>query len=291
MDSELYKDSVEYEKLTQVIYQSILNNEGLERISVQHDEDLIGRSGVAHQIDVCWKFKQANIEHAVLIECKNYSTALTLEKIRNFHSVINDIGNCKGIMVTKVGFQSGAKKYADFYGIDLKLMRKPIEEDWKDKIKDIHINIIAKAPVSSSDKPISLSLVIAPETEEQRELIEKLQAENKLTIPSGPDMRFVDNSRVPITDEMRWWLPKQLQVLDKEPGGPYEQTIKLENAFIITNPEEDSEQLVKVKLVKVTYWVEELDTREIIIHGDEVVQAILKDFSTGDTEYVKHKKG
>lgn len=120
-------------------------------------------------------------------------------------------------------------------------MRKPIKEDWKDRIKDIHINNFAKFPVNSSNKPISLSLFLAPETEEQRELIKKLQAENKLTIPSSPDMRFVDNSRVPITDEMRWWLPKQLQALDKEPGGPYEQTIELEDTFIVTNPEEDSE--------------------------------------------------
>ncbi|GAI09384.1 unnamed protein product, partial [marine sediment metagenome] len=131
MDSKLYKDSVEYEKLTQAIYQSILLDEGLEKISVEYNGSLTGRSGVAHQIDVYWKFKQANIEHAVLIECKYYSTALTLEKVRNFHSVINDIGNCRGIMITKIGYQSGAKKYADFYGIDLKILRKPLQEDWE----------------------------------------------------------------------------------------------------------------------------------------------------------------
>ena len=284
MDSELYKNSVEYEKLTQAIYQSILNDEGLEKVRVEHDKSLTGRSGVDHQIDVYWNFKQANVEHAVLIECKNYATALTLEKIRNFHSVINDIGNCRGIMVTKIGFQSGAKKYADFYGIDLKLLRQPIKDDWKGKVKDIHINLIAKAPVSTSDKPISLSILLGPESEEQENIIKTLQKEGKLNIPSSPDMCFVDNSRVPITEEMRWWLPKQLNVLDKEPGGPYEQVIELKDTFVITNPEEDSEQIVKVKGVKVTYWTEELDVREIILHGDEVVNAILKDFSTGETE-------
>ena len=136
MDNKLYTDSIEYEKLTQAIYQSILRKEGLDEICVKHNEDITGRSGVAHQIDVYWKFKQASIEHTILIECKDYSTALTLEKVRNFHSVVNDIGNCRGIIVTKIGFQSGVKKYAEYYGIELKIVRTPIEEDWRDIVED-----------------------------------------------------------------------------------------------------------------------------------------------------------
>jgi hypothetical protein len=42
MDDELYKKSIEYEKLTQAIYQSILREEGFNRIDVQHNVDLTG---------------------------------------------------------------------------------------------------------------------------------------------------------------------------------------------------------------------------------------------------------
>jgi hypothetical protein len=290
MDSELYRKSIEYEKLTQSIYQFILQNEGLEGIDVEHNINLTGRSGVAHQIDVHWKFKQANINHIILIECKNYASALTLEKVRNFHSVINDIGNCKGIMVTKVGYQSGAKKYAEYYGIDLKVLRNPTEDDWKGRVKNILLNIIAKAPVSEQDRPISMTLFLSPETEEQKQIIDSLQNEGKLQIPNSPDMSFVDSKNIPITEEMQWWLPKQLDVLEKEPGGPYEQNIELKDSYVLINQDEPEEQLVKVLGVKVQYWVEEVDTSEIVLHGNEIVKTILKDFSTNEVEHIQHDK-
>jgi hypothetical protein len=189
-------------------------------------------------------------------------------------------------MVTKVGYQSGAKTYAEYYGIDLKVLCKPIGDDWKGRVKDIHINIIAKAPVSESSKPIEVSLFLSPETDEQKKFIETLQNEGKLKIPSGPEMFFVDVNKIPVTEEMRWWLPKQLKVLDKEPGGPYEQNIELKNTYVVVNPNETTEQLVKVIGIKVKYWVEELDTSEIVLHGDKIVNSILKDFSSGEVEYV-----
>ena len=63
----------DYELLTQAVYQTILTKEGYQNIEVQHDVDLKGRSGTTHQVDVYWRFKQAGVEHTVLVECKNYS--------------------------------------------------------------------------------------------------------------------------------------------------------------------------------------------------------------------------
>lgn len=93
MDTNLYEEAIQYEQLTQSIYQAILQNESSNNIQVEHNVDVIGRSGVAHQIDVLWSFRQAGIEHTVLIECKNYASNLTLEKVRNFFGVIHDIEN------------------------------------------------------------------------------------------------------------------------------------------------------------------------------------------------------
>jgi hypothetical protein len=145
MNADLYNDAIEYEKLTQTIYQMVLAEEGIDNIDVEHNVAVKGRSGVEHQIDVLWRFKQAGVNHAVLIECKNYSTALTLEKVRNFFAVLHDIGNAKGLMVTRVGYQSGVVKFAEHYGIDLKLLRKPTAGDWDGRVKDIHVNITTVA--------------------------------------------------------------------------------------------------------------------------------------------------
>jgi hypothetical protein len=47
--------------------------------------------------------------------------------------------------------------------------------------------------------------------------------------------------------------------------------------------------LVKVEGVKITYHLEELDVREVVIAGEEVVDAILKDFNSGEVEHIARK--
>ena len=60
-------------------------------------------------------------------------------------------------------------------------------------------------------------------------------------------------------------------------------------AFIIINPGAPDEEFVKVHHLDVEYYVQTLDNREILIQGEELVEAILKDFSSGDVEHVKFK--
>jgi hypothetical protein len=56
---------------------------------------------------------------------------------------LHDIGNIKGIIVTKVGYESGALKFAEYYNIGLKEVRLPKTDDWSGRLKDIGININA----------------------------------------------------------------------------------------------------------------------------------------------------
>lgn len=46
-------------------------------------------------------------------------------KARDFFGVLYDLDNVAGIIVTKVGYQKGAKGYANYYGIGLKELRTP----------------------------------------------------------------------------------------------------------------------------------------------------------------------
>lgn len=113
MNANLYAEAIEYELMTQSVYQAILLEKGAQNIEVKHNLVLEGRSGVKHQIDVIWRFKQAGVIHTVIVECKNYSSAITLEKVRNIFAVAHDIGNCQAIMVTKVGYQDGSARFAE----------------------------------------------------------------------------------------------------------------------------------------------------------------------------------
>ncbi|TOF18192.1 hypothetical protein CGJ26_24310 [Vibrio parahaemolyticus] len=78
--------------------------------------------------------------HRVAIECKNYNSDVSIGKVRDFFAVLHDIGNIKGIFVTKKSYQKGAKESADYYGISLKEMRYPNEADWEGRAKTIVFN-------------------------------------------------------------------------------------------------------------------------------------------------------
>lgn len=118
--------STEYELFAKEIYEYLLKEEGLT-ISVQHNVELDGKAA-KHQIDVYWEFIVAGVKHRVAIECKNYgkNTEVEIGHVRNFFGALYDIGDgIRGIMVTKNRYQSGAKKFADYYGIQIKELKKP----------------------------------------------------------------------------------------------------------------------------------------------------------------------
>lgn len=117
--------NTEYERFTQEIYQQLVNLDVKWKTDVQHNVKLEGRSGQKHQIDVYWEYEIAGNKHRVAIECKNYNKLVPIGKVRDFKGVLDDLTGVNGIMVTKVGYQEGAKKYAKEYGISLKELRTP----------------------------------------------------------------------------------------------------------------------------------------------------------------------
>ncbi len=123
--------NTDYEILAQEVYQQILKEDGIDTIKVQHNVKIKGDSGQKHQIDVYWEFNMAKVKHRVAIECKNFTTPVSIGKIRDFSSVLDDIGNIQGIFITKTHFQSGAIKFAEHKGIQLKLLTNPTTEDLK----------------------------------------------------------------------------------------------------------------------------------------------------------------
>ena len=120
-------DSIEYEKFTQEIYNEILKNLYVKNIEVRHNVKLMGKSGQKHQIDVYWEYQYDNTTFKIVIECKNYNHTVSIGKVRDFFWVLYDLEDVKGIMVTKKGYQEGAKKFGAHYGIDLMELREPEE--------------------------------------------------------------------------------------------------------------------------------------------------------------------
>lgn len=117
--------NTEYERFTQEIYQQLVDSDVVKATTVQHNVKLIGRSGQKHQIDVYWEYEIAGNMHKVAIECKNYNKSVPLSVVQGFKGVLDDLNGVNGIIVTKKGFQIGAKQYAKEWGISLKELRTP----------------------------------------------------------------------------------------------------------------------------------------------------------------------
>ncbi|WP_455928881.1 restriction endonuclease [Pseudomonas fluorescens] len=138
----MFNLDTEYEKLTREVYEEILKSDGFDTILVKHNVNIAGKSTQQHQLDVYWEFKVAGITHRVAVECKNYTSTITIGKVRDFAATLDDIGNTQGIFITKIGYQKGAKVFADYKGIELKVLREPTDKDLEiaSGIKTIHIS-------------------------------------------------------------------------------------------------------------------------------------------------------
>ena len=95
----------DYEILVQNIHRSIMLNEGMSNVEVQHDVKIEGRSGDKHQVDVFWSFTLAGITYRTAVECRKYKSPISVGRIRDFAVVLDHIGNINEIMVTTRGYQ------------------------------------------------------------------------------------------------------------------------------------------------------------------------------------------
>ncbi len=118
-----------YEQFVQEIMQAMLTAQNGSTIKVEHKKKIQGRTpGVEHEIDVYWEFRLGGITHKVAIECKNWNQAVDIGIVREMIGTTTDVPGLRGIIVSQVGFQSGAIGFAQANNIGLKLIRKPVED-------------------------------------------------------------------------------------------------------------------------------------------------------------------
>lgn len=282
MTNELADESRAYELLTQAVYRAILSREG-ETIEVKHNVDLPGRSGVKHQCDVYWKFRQAGVEHVVVVECKHYARPISLGNVRDFASVLDDLGVARGIMVTRSGFQSGAADFAEHRGISAKVLRPPQDSDWDGRVQKVEIDAALKW-FDETDNPMKVHMDVAAGTEAAHTRLATLHGEGRLNFPTDMRTRLCNANGEPATEEFGWWLPNHINIMDKEPGGPYTDEIDVAGLHVGLAIDGVVEYW-PLKTLKVTYFVRNLIERKIVIDAADTVQAVLQDFLTGEVEH------
>ncbi|UJL39262.1 restriction endonuclease [Pantoea agglomerans] len=106
------------EEQVQQVYSQLLNMKD-EGVMVSRNVCFTGRSGANHQIDVYYEFIKAGVRHKVMIECKHKGRAVEKEDVASFSFKISDIGGVSGVMISKSGYQKGARQVGESYGITL----------------------------------------------------------------------------------------------------------------------------------------------------------------------------
>lgn len=270
-----------YELFTREIYRQLGQATKVNAANVQHNVKLVGKSGQKHQIDVYWEYEKDGKTHHVAIECKNYRRRISLEKVCAFKGVLDDLDGVNGIMVSKVGFQKGAKKYAQQYGISLKELRTPgYGETIIGEIEN-HIHYEVRYTLFQVDEAWAEKNGF--DIERYRKRLSLLFTSRTELWDSMPFI-YIDRKDNILRDDKGREIASLKELEKQIPDHPTEDfpfIFKFEDAYL------DSRYhgLVKVLAVKYDYDIHD-QQQTIALDAGDLVKAILKDAQNGNTDFM-----
>ena len=236
-------NSTEYEKFVRDIQQFLLNAKGLETVKAQHYIKLNGVSSQGHQIDVYWEYRLAGITHRVALECKHHSTKIDLGIVRDFWGVLDDISGLRGVIVSPVGFTSGAKTYAQSKGIGLKVIRQAQDADYDGRMKNIRISVHQRSPVIRNLEPILDEAWCTVNTNPAIEaLLQEMEGTQETLVKDVVIEERDTGERIFLAE-----LPKYLPVLDLEDISGLHEWEKVFNQGFLLQPTKPDLKLLRNK--------------------------------------------
>ena len=150
----MHNSGKEYEQFVADLQQALLDSEKFvaqKNIKIELNKKIEDNCGNEREFDLYWEYELGGIAYKTVIECKDYNSNISVEKIDALIGKIKDIPDLKAVFATKKGYQRGAQKKAQQNRIDLLIVRKQNDKDWEDAegnpyLKKIHINMELKLP-------------------------------------------------------------------------------------------------------------------------------------------------
>ena len=231
-DKSMKNTGKEYETFVANLQQAILDSETFikqKNIKIELNKKILDNCGSEREFDIYWEYELGGVTYRTIIECKDYNSAISIEKIDALVGKIRDIPSLKPIFATKIGYQKGAKKKAEQNQIDLLIVREQDNSDWEDQlgnplIKKININLEVYTAASISNfNPI----------------IDAKWAEENTDIDLSSPPKFSTSNKAIVIDDLdnsdRYSLcdlaHKLLYVKDKK-AGVFHKEESFQNAFI-----------------------------------------------------------
>jgi len=150
-------ESDAYEELTRTLYGRLAAAQGISTVRLERDVRVPGKA-TRHQIDVLWEFidPATGDEQVVFFECRHYKSPINQGRLLEFKAVLEDcaayegsdgVADANGVMVTLTGYQIGAKRVADTYGIEIVELRSPLRKDLVGRVNEIKVAMTLRTPV------------------------------------------------------------------------------------------------------------------------------------------------
>ena len=223
----------DYELFVAGLQQAILRSDVIttqQNIIVETNRKLEDKRGRDRQFDIYWEYQLGGFTYKTIIECKDHSRPLSVEKIDSLAGKMLDFPDIKAVVATSAGYQSGAKDKADECKIDLLIVREQNESDWLALDDDMaRIRFLV----------IDITLDVPPRILAFHPVIDGKWVQENTSIDTSKPMKVNDqNDRVFIEDEGTQYSLLELANMQQAPTGDrrygiFEKTVTLRNGFLI----------------------------------------------------------
>lgn len=106
----MHNDGKKYEAFVRKLQQALLDSVNIvpnKTITVELNKKIKDNFGILREFDIYWEYELAGISYKTVIECKDYASKISIEKIDALIGKIRDIPSIRAIYATKTGYQSG----------------------------------------------------------------------------------------------------------------------------------------------------------------------------------------
>ena len=264
----------EYEKFVAELQQALLNADMLTNqndVHVEVDKIITDNCGIKRQFDIYWEYELGGITYKTVIECKDYNSKVTVDKIDAFIGKIRDIPDLKPVFATKTGYQSGAEIKAKQNKVDLLIVREQNDSDWTSEDGTPLVKTIC----------INMHICMPAHIHKFEPMIDAQWAKENTSIETGDAISFAgQNNEIFIENESDKFslydLASRLKPLDGKEYGVFEKVEEYENAFI-----HHKELTLKLAGYKIEYSISKPITEVIEIDGSKELTGVIEYLQKG----------
>ncbi|OKZ41850.1 MAG: restriction endonuclease [Phocaeicola vulgatus] len=255
----------DYEEITKHIYATLGEAHGVKIEGHGKDCKVIGKSGVEHQIDVLTSHSDGIHSYRTMIECKYWDQNVNKDVIMKVAEIVEDAGLNKGIIVSKNGFTPDAINYARYRNIGLVELRKPTDEDWRGRLRNIVVEMNMVLPTLTE-----CLFLITPETPPFPWMNSKLGMNAELLSIRNPD--------TPVKSIEECYSEFYNELSKKKEGEAYEQFFSFpKGTVVVYTPTEETMPIQGIKFGGIL----KIAKQSFEIKGDDYIHMIMNSIFEG----------